>query len=221
MLLITRPAPFARYYFPLLPLIVLLVSAGILALYKNLVEEARATASSDRRRALAIACAGVLALLPVLGVAPSAVKDAHFRYHERLEGSAGYQDMMAMRELIQAGAGGVIARDSAIQAELPDNQVYTHYLLSEAEYVTFLSWPSDEQAVDVLRRRGISWVILVNDLRWERDYHVWLPATYGIPVRHFARVPASPGFREAYKGRVYSLYELLPSAGPVATEHSP
>jgi len=107
--------------------------------------------------------------------------------------------------------GGVIARDSAIQQLVPDNQVFTHFLLSEADYVTYLSWPDDDDVAEMFEREGIEWALLYKDRRWERDYHVWMTMTYGMEPKHYRRLALSPQFRKAYSGKLYELYHLEPS----------
>lgn len=223
VLVVTRPAPFPRYFYPVMPLVTLLVTAGIVAVATGLTAETagrNAKALANGPRVALIAAVWALAVLPLVGVLPDAVATAHFRYNDRLATSQGYRDLAAMADQIRRTDQGVIARDSSIQAELPENQVYTHFLLTEPEYVTFLSWPSDAAVLSVLRDRGISWVILVNETRWERDYHVWLPTTYFLRVQHYEKIRVSPNFRLAYEGEVYTLYTLADPSAVTATSQS-
>lgn len=214
VLAVTRPSPFARYFFPILPLVLLLASAGLVSVAHWLRHAAwpKRGASLESLSPIIAAGLGVLVVTILAGYPPPPVDQAHDRFVNRLETSAGYKDMTAMAELIDATNGGVIARDSAIQAVVPDNQVFTHYLLSEQEYVTFLTWPSDRTVAAVLRDREIEWVLLRNDTRWERDYHVWVNVAYGQAPRHYTEIVSSPYFVRAYSGSIYTLYRLLPDA---------
>jgi hypothetical protein len=204
VLLFTRPAPYARYFFPILPLVVLFVSAGIWVAIEN--------AGSVVGRAGLIALIVATGAVALLGEVPSPVSSAQYRYVDRLETSSGYGDFTAMAELISNTKGGVIARDSSLQALIPNNQMFTHYLLSEDDYVTFLSWRDDGSVIAMLKRRGIEWVLLYQDPRWERDYHVWLERAYGVAPDHYVRVTTSPWFEHVYQGERFQLYHLRPDA---------
>jgi hypothetical protein len=212
VLLVTRPAPFARYFYPVLPLVVLLVSAGIVSVITEVFGARReGFAMSGGGSTLRIVVSGAIVLCGVMaatGMAPGAVADAQFRFSGRLDESPGYREFMAISDIIDDDGAGVIARDSALQALLPDNQMYTHFLLTEGEYVTFLTWTDEDEVIRVLEERGIGWVLIRNDLTWEREYHVWLRHAYNRPARHFEEIPASPNFRERYRGEIYTLYQL-------------
>ncbi|HJT93303.1 MAG TPA: hypothetical protein VJ777_15430 [Mycobacterium sp.] len=215
VLAITRPSPFARYYFPVIPLVILVVAAGVLAVANRLTSASFQLCPPPERHnrtsgAIALVIIAV-ALASLVGLS-SAVADARHGFVDRLHTSPGYRDITAMAPLIAASEGGVIARDSAVQPFVPDNQVYTHFLLTEEEYATFLSWPDDAEAVRVLRAHSIDWVLLRNDIRWERDYHVWLTVEYGLQPQHYARVAVSPNFELVYSGSVYTLYRLRSSS---------
>lgn len=208
LLLVTRPAPFARYYYPVLPLLVLLSSGGIMLVANAASQFIPPGKPALMARLLAAAAMGVAAVSPLVSLAPGAVASAQFRYVERLPTSTGYQDFRVIAEMVEASEGGVIARDSALQVLIPENQMFTHYMLNEQDYVTFLAWPDDEAVAAMFERRDIEWVLLRNDLRWERDYHVWLDVAYGIEPRHYAEVARSPYFEHAFTGRAYTLYRF-------------
>jgi hypothetical protein len=141
------------------------------------------------------------------------VDTAHFKFVDRLDSSTGYHDLTEIAGIISASDGGVIARDSVIQQLVPDNQVFTHFLLSEDDYVTYLSWPDDDDVATMFRERGIEWALLYKDRRWERDYHVWLTKTYAVEPAHYRRITYSPIVDQVYVGEVYLLYHLRPDGG--------
>lgn len=212
LLLVTRPAPYARYFFPVLPLVILLASAGLWTGLGGI--------GSALGRPVLAAFAVAAAALPLLGELPPAVATSHFRFVERLDSSPGYKDLLAMADHISQTDGGIVARDSAIQQVVPNNQVFTHFLLSEDDYVMYLSWPDDAAVAEMFQRRKIEWALVYNDLKWERDYNVWLEAAYGVEPRHYQRIADSPYFERVYAGRAYQLYHLDPdgirdvAAGP-------
>lgn len=209
-LMVTRPATHARYHYPALPLLVLLVSAGIygsIAFVFALTREKADPARTGTKVAL-IAGTIAVALMSFLA-APDGVSLASRQYVDRLENDKTYRDLQNMAAIISATDGGVIARDSAIQHLVPDNQVVTHFLMPEADYVTYLSWPSDTEVANTLRRHGIEWVLIRNNpLRWERNYNMWLDMAYGVEPRHYLAIATSPEFLEVYAGPAYRLYHL-------------
>ncbi len=212
----TRPSPFARYYFPILPLLVGLIAAGLFAIARTIAESGGAASEHSvalRTRLILCLVMVVVAGFFLVGHQPQALVDAHRRYVAALDTSAGADDLSTMAQMIGATRGGVIARDSTIQQLVPDNQVYTHFLLTEPEYVNYLAWPNDATVRATLDARDIEWVILRNDVRWERDYNVWLAKSYGVPPQHYLRIAASPLFEVAYRGPIYTLYHAVPNTG--------
>jgi hypothetical protein len=98
-----------------------------------------------------------------------------------------------------------------MQVLLPDNRINTVFLIDEADYVTYLSWPSDQEVLSVLDRHDIGWLLLYkNAARWERDYNVWLERHYGLTPRHYVEAAKSENFRKVAEGEVYILYQVLP-----------
>jgi hypothetical protein len=91
--------------------------------------------------------------------------------------------------------------------------------LTEDEYVTYLTWPSDEEVLEVLARHDIGWVVLHNDHRFERGYNdVWLLPFHGRPSRQIEALAASPNFCLSFEANLYRLYKVgacEPGATPV------
>jgi hypothetical protein len=91
--------------------------------------------------------------------------------------------------------------------------------LTEDEYVTYLTWPSDEEVLEVLARHDIGWVVLHNDHRFERAYNdVWLLPFHGRRSRHIEALAASPNFCLSFEENLYRLYKVgacEPGAAPV------
>ncbi|MEX2225312.1 MAG: hypothetical protein WEB52_02540, partial [Dehalococcoidia bacterium] len=217
LILLTRPSAHARYFYPLLPLLVLLAAGGLFWMSSVLASVLRDSSLTGAGLGFGRRHVMILASLFVGSVslisAPSAPSDAHHYFVERPERDMALRDIRALAPLIDGTTGGVIARDSAVQHFLPDNQVFTHFLLSEEDYVTYLSWRSDQSVVEMLTRNGIEWVLIRNNrLRWEHDYNVWLEHAYGVPPLHYVRVDRSPAFDEVYSDYAYRLYRLKPEA---------
>ena len=210
VLAVTRPAPFARYYFPILPMVVLLAAGGVYAVYSAVVDAA-SRHSQGRQAIVRLASIALLAVVPLMslfGYPPASIAVARHSYVGRLDTSTGYTDLLAMSSMIRASDGGVIGRDAAIQTLIPHNQAYTHFLLDEHDYVTYLMWKDDPSVIEMFHRQNIDWVLLRNDITWERDYNLWLRPAYGSDPQHYLRVAESPYFELAYQGQIYTLYHL-------------
>jgi hypothetical protein len=207
MILFVRPAPFAKYFYPILPLVTLLVAAGFLALLRNL--------DQPRNRAMIAMTCLAMGLL-FLMVKPGPVDVAHSRYVDRLDTSPGYHDMLAVATSID-DKRGVISRDAIIQQLIPDNALNSIFGLTEADYVTYLSWPSDDAVLAVFDKYDIGWVLLYTNVeRWELGFNVWLPEAYGVQPQHYLAIENSPSFARAYSGPVYTLYRRVTAEGDAA-----
>lgn len=91
-----------------------------------------------------------------------------------------------------------------------DVRAYGEQFLSEKDYVTFLTWPSDEAILDVMRRHDARWVVVPKrPNRWVTKYHnVWLRPAYGKVARYPAMVATSPDFCQVKRVGGVRLYKL-------------
>ncbi len=90
----------------------------------------------------------------------------------------------------------------------PNLRTYGTQFLSEKEYVTYLTWPSDEAVIRVLRAHGIGWVLIAGS-RWEIAYNdTWLLPAYGQIPRQPSAVAASSKFCLALDTPPFRLYKL-------------
>jgi hypothetical protein len=91
-----------------------------------------------------------------------------------------------------------------------DVRAYGEQFLSEKEYVTFLTWPSDEAVLDVMRRHDARWVFVPRrPTYWVSEYHnVWLRPAYGKVARYPAMVATSSAFCRVRSIGGVRLYRL-------------
>jgi hypothetical protein len=81
--------------------------------------------------------------------------------------------------------------------------------LSEDEYVTYLTWPSDEEVIDVLERHDIGWVLIHGARNLELAYHdTWLVPHHGQNARQVDAVADSPSFCRVMTVGGFILYRL-------------
>jgi hypothetical protein len=110
---------------------------------------------------------------------------------------------------IDDGKGVIGARSGWLLFVSPKVKPYGGQFLTEDEYVTYLTWPSDGQVIEVLRKHDIGWVVIGARRRLEIDYHnAWLEPAHGQTARHVQSVRASPNFCEVLRISGYVLYKL-------------
>lgn len=140
------------------------------------------------------------------------------------EGYADAVDMAKLRERsilrgplpglageIDDGRGVIGSRVTQLLFVDPQIKTYGGQFLSADEYATYLTWPSDPQVIDMLRRHDIGWVLITPRWRREIAYHnVWLEPAYGKTARQVESVAASPSFCQARRAKGYILYKLGP-----------
>jgi len=200
-LAVIRPAPYDRYFYPVLPLTIALATAGTIAISRIM---------PDVLKRASIAGIVFVAVAYALTVNSEASEFTNVINLDNIQKSRSYNEMLKVADLID-DSKGIISRDSRIQSVLPDNRVSTVFLIDEADYVTYLTWPSDSEVQEMLGKYDIGWLLLYKDAgRWERDYNVWLERNYGLKPRHYIEASRSTEFRKVMDGRVYVLYQVLP-----------
>jgi hypothetical protein len=90
-----------------------------------------------------------------------------------------------------------------------DTPTWGDQYLTEEEYVTYLTWPSDEAVIDLLNRHDIGWVVIHANRLLETEYNdVWLIPFHGRRSRHVEAVATSPNFCRWSEGGGYVLFKL-------------
>lgn len=186
--------PFPRYYSPLWPGLAILVGFGVGTLARR---PARAL------KALALGAATglvVMAATTLVDVADSQDRSATFIDNGPLRQLAG---------TITDGKGVIGARSHSLLNVTADIPTWGGQFLTEDEYVTYLTWPSDNAVIEVMERHDIGWVLINPDRRLETDYHnTWLVPNHGASARQPERVAASPAFCRAAAVGGFELYRL-------------
>lgn len=92
---------------------------------------------------------------------------------------------------------------------------YAEQFLSEEEYVTLLTWPSEQAVIAVMRKHDIEWVMVPH--RWPRYVvrynNIWLLPNHGRPAVYPLAVRKSPSFCLEAVVKGTPLYRLDPN-GP-------
>jgi hypothetical protein len=186
--------PFARYYSPLWPGIAILVGVGVAALIRH---------RSWAPRALA-----AVTVVGLVVVAGSTLDETAQTLDERRI-SVVELPLHELAAAIDDDRGVIGARSHKLLNVTDRSPTWGGQFLTEGEFVTYLTWPSDDAVIEVMERHDIGWVLIQPHLSLELDYHdTWLLPHHGRPARHVERVAISPTFCRVADVDGYLLYRL-------------
>jgi hypothetical protein len=198
-----KPVPsFPRYYSPVWPGIALLVGAFVAGLVR------------ERRWALLTAVSRGLAVLVSVGL----VVGAAVSYRGAVQKSDSQRLVMEgapYRELAAAiddGKGVIGARAHVVLLSVTsDIPTWGDQFLTEREYVTYLTWPSDAAVIDMMERHDIGWALVNAQVPLETLYNnTWLKPRYQDTARHVTALAQSPDFCRYLTIAGFVLYKLGP-----------
>ena len=108
------------------------------------------------------------------------------------------------------GAGVIGTRSVYLDFVATDVRTFGGQFLTEPEYVTFLTWPSDGAVIDLMRRHDIQWVFVPSEpWKWVRRYNdIWLLPAHGKQARYHREVKESLSFCRARRIDGATLYKL-------------
>jgi hypothetical protein len=125
---------------------------------------------------------------------------------------APYRDFVP---LIDDGKGVIGSRSHILVNYTADIATYGGQFLTEDEYVTFLTWPSDAEVIAMMGDHDIGWVLVNSNLLLEVDYHnTWLVPNHDREARHVLALAGSPWFCRVAAKRGYVLYQLQEIGDP-------
>jgi hypothetical protein len=186
--------PFPRYYSPLWPGLAVLTGFGVAEL---------APRRGKVSRTLAFGAVAVL----VAAAGSSLVSVVH--EHDAMRAAIDAAPYRQLAGAITDGKGVIGARSHSLLNVRADVLTWGGQFLSEDEYVTYLTWPSDEAVIQVLERHDIGWVLIHPKRFLETDYHnVWLIPHHGRRARHIEQLSVSPAFCRWVEINGFVLYRL-------------
>ncbi len=101
---------------------------------------------------------------------------------------------------IDDGKGVIGPRSMYLLFDNDDVKPYGTQFLTEEEFKTYLTWPSDAAVLATLQSRDIGWALIHPGRQWETDYNdMWLVPTYGLRDHHVKEIAKSPNFCLVYK----------------------
>lgn len=199
---------FARYFYPLLPGIAILSAIGIVTLgeYKWGPVVKRFVPPIAIGLALVSLVGYGVHLSHELALASDEIASAE---RQDLERAAGY---------IEDGKAVIASRRSTVLTlEAPDVLVYYADMLTENEFVSYLTWDRSE-VQKLLRNRDIGWALVRKPARAEVGYNAtWLEPAYGTTPTYVKALRHDPLSCLVYQGDNYDLYRLAPTLQKIPT----
>jgi hypothetical protein len=176
-LVVTAPGTYSRYLLPLSIGLAILAGVG----------GARLVDRSSLKAAGGVMLSVAMVLLAVSTITPST-----HRFRTRIGLDAVSADPAS---LVPPGEAVLGVRSSKLMYRHPHRDVLNSRILSERDFVTYLTWPSDEAVLRMLRRLDVRWIVVLDRPDLEVDYHEsWLKPTYGKPDVHTERLWKSDHF---------------------------
>ncbi len=197
--IVVQQPPHARYGYVLVPAAAVIAAVGLALALESL-------ARHQAGRRVFVLSTVVLSVLLLLH-ASSAVS-THLDRVSAARAAPRYADLEAVASNVDDDRA-VLARTSYLQSLLPENQVYTHFFFSEADYLDYVLWQDEDRVRQLFADRNIGWVVFQKNVRrWERDFNFWAFTASGQPPRHYICLPQSAGFTEVYDGQAFILYRV-------------
>jgi hypothetical protein len=150
-------------------------------------------------------------------------------YHTELDRSQELQAAVLqgpyqqLAQKVRPGDGVIGTRSFYLNNTSTNATAYGGQFLSESEYRTFLTWPSEAEVIRVMRRHDAEWVFVPRwKTRWIAEYNdIWLHAAGGGQARYYEAVKTSPSFCLAKRVHGTLLYRLDPGGPRVHRRQGP
>jgi hypothetical protein len=194
-MLYTKPAPYPRYFLPLIPGFALLAAIGFQRVWKQL----RVT-----RPLVPIAC------ITILGVVTGATYFQQIRDVRERDAGIAVGPFRHIASLVDDGKGVIGVRSPQLLYVDDDVQVWGSLYLDEKEYVTYLTWPSDDEVLRMFAKHNIGWIYIQDNRLLEYLYPAtWLLPTYHLLPRFVSGILASPKVCPVYvSGTGFDLWKV-------------
>jgi hypothetical protein len=191
---LAAPATYGRYLTPLAVGAAAVAGVGAVAVVSR-----RAGAN---RRALSALLIGVVVVLSTTRIATDV------RSHQADVRRLG-PSLHALADQVPSGAGVMGVRSNVMVYVDPNLHTVYGRTMSEQDFVTYLTWPSDEAVIRMMRRVGVSWVVVRQSKFAESKYHeTWLRPRYGKRDAHQRRIYESDRFCRVAKVNKTVLYRI-------------
>jgi hypothetical protein len=114
----------------------------------------------------------------------------------------------ALAQVVEDGKGVIGARTAPLLFADARLDTYGTQFLTEREFVTYLTWPSDQAVISMMKARDIGWIYVNPLIGRETIYHdIWL-APQGLRARQVEALAVSPNFCLVFDEGGHKLYHL-------------
>jgi hypothetical protein len=193
-MLAAKPAPYARYLLPLLPIFVLLVGFGLRVVAQRFWSS---------RPVIPVACITVISL--VAGVTFLQQLIVVKKHDQFVAGTP----LTPIDRLVNDGKNVIGVRSPQLVYVDSEARVVGPLFLSERDYVTYLTWPSTEKVLAMFARHDIGWIFIQSNRRKEYRYPAsWLTPTYGEKPQFMRGVYTSRELCPVYNQLRYELWKV-------------
>lgn len=172
--------------------------------------------SGARRAAVALGLVGLLA-------AAAASYRGTIDNLDSLEREVVNGPYLRLAKAIPPGGGVIGTRSVYLNFASTDVRAFGGQFLTEEEYVTFLTWPSEDAVIDLMRRHDIEWIFIPRrPWKWVRRYNnIWLLPNHGKPALYHREVGHSAYFCRALRIGRAALFKLDPLGAGDAVGNRP
>jgi hypothetical protein len=192
---ISKPPLFPRYFTPIMPGVALL--AGLV------VSQGPRRSSFPRWP--------VVLIMTTLAVSAGLSLSKAYDRAQASEREVQAKPFHELANHIEPGDRVIGARAHQLLFVRYDITPFGGIFLTEKEFLTYLTWPGDEEVIAMLERRGITWALVVVPRLLEVEYHEsWIRPAYGLEVRHVEALESSSNFCKVTELQGYRLYKLGP-----------
>jgi hypothetical protein len=199
-IIVKQIPPFPRYYSPLFPGVAILFGVAVGTATKRL-----------RGFTVPRVLGGIVSVLGTAVLAQLLVVNLTSAVHvdETLRAFVSRQPYADFAAIIKDGKGVIGVRSSSMNFVGTSIDTWGDQFLTEAEYVTYLTWPSDQKVIEMMKRHNIGWIFITSDRKLETAYNdTWLEPHYGLRARQVEAVAESPNFCLRGDKKGYLLYQL-------------
>jgi hypothetical protein len=134
---------------------------------------------------------------------------------QELKGAVLQGPYRQLAQEVGPGEGVIGTRSFYLNNTSTNPSTYGGQFLSESEYRTFLTWPSEAEVISVMRRHDAQWLFVPKwKARWIKEYNdIWLRSAGGGQAGYHREVLTSPSFCLEKRIDGALLYRLDPG-GP-------
>ena len=194
------PSSLARYTYVLQPALVLIAAYGLAEVAREFSPKMRILHSAPIVGLYATILLGVM----IVGQATDQL--GQIRNMTKADGQVELKELSLLIDNDMAVLG---TRSGSLMPYTRTNRLLSPKNMEEGEFVTYLSWPSEDEIQGVFEGNNVGWVLIRKKAkRWEVNYHVWLKKVTGELPSHPGKLRESDLVDVVFDGDRYILYRV-------------